>query len=279
MPYHVQISEEDLPVLSAVAGRALMLLSDSDVGNREIDELIRQDPSLTQRVLHVANSPFYAGRHGSKTISHAISRLGLRQLRNVIMMAATGELFNADDPVIQHLWEHAIATAMAAQIVSEQLRLPATEEAFIAGMLHDVGKLIIYRQVPEDYRQLMQETEASGERLHVAEERLFEYFNHVSVGGLTIKKWRMSDMVADAVRYHHVLEQTLPASLDNPMLPSVVSLASVFANNLGHGRQHYAWEKIPKLECARQARMRPELVMPMAEMIRQAVEAQKPCLV
>src|ERR1700686_2642752 len=106
MSLDIKITDQDLPVLSAVATQALDLLQDPKVTNRRIEELIRQDPALTERLLRTANSPFYAGHKQSSTISDAIFRLGLRQLRNVIIVAATGELFSDNDPTIQTFWDH-----------------------------------------------------------------------------------------------------------------------------------------------------------------------------
>ena len=103
MALDIQITDSDLPVLSPVATQALELLNDPNVTNRKIEEFIRKDPSLTQRVLHMANSPFYAGRSQFQSIADAIVRIGLRQLRMILLTAATGQLFSVGEETAQKL--------------------------------------------------------------------------------------------------------------------------------------------------------------------------------
>lgn len=276
--YTIQITEQDLPVLSAVANKALSLIQDNSATNGQIETLIKQDPALTQRVLHVANSPFYAGRVESRTITAAIARLGLRQLRSVIITAATGELFNAEDKLAQALWEHSIASGIAGQILSQELKLAGTEEAFIASILHDVGKAIIYRQVPQVYGEMIQQSLAEGgQRLHQSEESTFKYFNHCTVGALTIRKWRLSDTIAEAVRFHHELESA-SAPVNNQALASIVSLANIFANNMGHGRPVCEWQAIANMASAQHLRLSSDRIAQLAEKVRAALEAQWPTM-
>lgn len=250
MGLDIQITDQDLPVLSAVATQALDLLQDPLVTNRRIEELIRQDPALTERLLRTANSPFYAGRNLSSTISDAIFRLGLRQLRNVIIVAATGELFSDNDPMIQAFWDHSIASAITANLVSELLHAPHHEESFIAGMLHDVGELIIYRQHPEIYRVLLEDVKTTGLPLQDLENERFQYFTHMSVGGLVVRKWRLSDSIAEAARFHHDLEKEIPSALQYQTQACIVSVADVVIGNLGLGMPTHEWEEIPTLACA-----------------------------
>lgn len=274
MTYDIEITEQDLPVLSAVANKALALMRNENVSNTQLDELIRQDPALTQRVLHMSNSPFYAGRTESRTISAAISRLGLRQLRNLIVMAASGELFDAADPIAQRLWDHSIASGIAGQILADHFKSAGTEEAFIASMLHDVGKLIIYRQIPNDYGKMLSESHEGAARMLQTETENFKFFDHCSVGALTVRKWRLADSVAESVRFHHNLESSLPREVTNPNLAAIVSLASIFANNLGHGRPFCAWPAVSVMVCARHLRIDQLGIEALVKQIEQALEAQ-----
>jgi putative nucleotidyltransferase with HDIG domain len=232
MPIEIQITDRDLPVLNAVAAQALELLQQPDATIAPIQSLIRQDPALTQRVLHTANSPFYRGRAETLTIGDAIVRLGLRQLRNVIIAAATGELCRAEDHSAQALWDHSLATAMACQTLADELRLGRTEEAFVAGMLHDVGKMVILMQHPEAYHCVCEEAAAAGRHVHEVENERFEFFTHTSVGGLVVRKWNLSDTLAEAVRYHHDLDRSIPESIINPNLACLVALANALVHHV-----------------------------------------------
>jgi putative nucleotidyltransferase with HDIG domain len=232
MTIQIEISDQDLPVLSVVATQALELLHHPNVTNQKIEELIRQDPSLTSRLLHIANSPFYATRMESKSIADAARKLGMRQLHNIILAAATGELFHADDAHAQQLWLHAQTVAMATQIMAETLALAHAEEAYIAGLLHDIGKIIIYRQHPELYASMLDEAQATLRPLHELESEAFKFFNHMSVGGLVVRKWRLSDTIAESARFHHDLLRVVPREMTNAPVACVVTLANYITNAL-----------------------------------------------
>lgn len=274
MRYEIQITEQDLPVLSAVANKALALMRNENVSNSQLDELIRQDPALTQRVLHMSNSPFYAGRSESRTITAAIGRLGLRQLRNLIVLAASGELFDAADPIAQGLWDHSVASAIAGQILADHFKFEGTEEVFIASMLHDVGKLIIYRQFPEDYGKMLSESQAGGKRMLQSENETFQFFDHCTVGALTVRKWRLADSVAAPVRFHHKLETEIPREATNSNLAALVSLSSIYANNLGHGRPLCPWPEVGETACARHLGLGLKDIDTLLETVQQALDSQ-----
>jgi len=250
MPLDIAITDQDLPVLSTIATQAIELLADPNVNNKKIDELIRQDLALTERVMRTANSPFYGGRRQTTTISDAIFRLGLRQLRNVLVVAATGELFSGADPVIQALWEHGLACAMASQILADACEIVHKEEAFIAGMLHDVGQLIIYRQHPEAYGALLAEAREGGRPLPDVEAEHLQYFTHMSVGGLVVRKWRLADSVAEAARFHHDVEREVPRPVVCKALVCVVSLADILVEQLGRETPAVDWDGLEALACS-----------------------------
>lgn len=276
MTLDIQITDEDLPVLSVVATQALELLRDPEVANRQIDELIRQDPALTQRVLHVANSPFYCGRVPSQSIHAAITRLGLRQLRTVITMAATGELFDVTDPHVRMMWEHSVATAIAATTLVHELNVVDGEEAFIAGMLHDVGKLVIYRQYPESYRETIETALSEGRRLHEVEAEQYRLFTHMSIGGLVVRKWSLPDLLAEAVRFHHEVETEIPPRdvLGHTRLVCVVALANMLVASLNVDMVQVELEYIARTACCRELGVDAARLQALQEEIEQACGAQ-----
>lgn len=275
MALDIQISDQDLPVLSAVATQALDLINSPTVTNKHLDELIRQDMALSQRVLRTANSPFYCGKMQTTTISDAVFRLGMRQLRNVLVVAATGELFSDADPVIQALWEHGLVTAMVAQTLADSFQIAHKEEAFIAGMLHDVGILIIYRQHPGPYSELMVEAKMSGRPLHEVELERLQFFTHMSVGGLVIRKWRLADSVAEAARFHHDLETTIPDPVQCKHLACTVSLADALVNQLTPEDGAIDWDRLTGMACAQFLNLGRPRLEPLLPKIQDLVGSQR----
>lgn len=226
MKLDIKISEKDLPVLSIIATQALQLLEDPKVTNQRIVDLICQDPSLAARVLRVANSPFYCGRVPSFTISDALFRLGIRNLTNVIIIAATGELFSDSDPVIHYLWDHATLIAMTSSYLAKLLAVKNVEEVFIAGLLHDIGKLVILHQHPDVYRTMLQYAISNKGKMHLIEDDNFSFFNHMSVGGLVVRKWKLHPSISEAARFHHDLELKIPVYSNFLPVVGLVSLSN-----------------------------------------------------
>ena len=279
MALQLQISEDDLPVLSAVATQALELTRKENVTHRQIEELIRNDMSLTQRVLHIANSPFFAGRVQSQTISGAVARLGLRQLRQLIIAAASEEVFDANDPVTHILWDHSIATAIASNLLATALGTAHADEAYIAGILHDVGKLVIYRQHKEIYGDMLGEAVAVPMRIHQLEQERFEFFNHMSVGGLAILKWKLSETVAEAARFHHEVETSLDRRLVNTQMTCIVSVASLIANSLGFGWPTCDCSEMDRKACVQHLGLSLERLEKIREQVKTDIESQRGAMV
>ncbi len=232
MPIQIEVSEQDLPVLSVVASKALELLQDPNITHNKLEELIRRDPSMTSRLLHIANSPFYSTKMEAKSISDAARVLGMQQLNNIIIAAATGELFDANDSVAQTLWDHAQTVALASQTMAESLALAGADEAYVAGLLHDIGKIIIYRQHPALYAEMLVQSQATGKTMQELEIEAFKFFSHTSIGGLLVRKWRLSTTIAEAARYHHDLPRLIPREMGNAPVACVVTLANIIVNGL-----------------------------------------------
>lgn len=233
MCIRVEISEQHIPVLTAVAVQALDLIRQDNVTHQRLEDLIRQDPGLTSRLLAIANSPFYASKMQARTISEAARRLGLRQMQNVIVAAAAGELFNQDDLLQQRMWSHSVLTAQIAQLLCEWLRLDHADEAYVAGLLHDIGMVIIYRQHPDIYAAMIDRTATEGRTLLDLEQEEFRFFTHCSIGGLVARKWRLSDTVAEAARFHHDLLRIVPKDLTNAPVACAVAIANRVAHLIG----------------------------------------------
>jgi putative nucleotidyltransferase with HDIG domain len=165
-------------------------------------------------------------------------------------MAATDELFDIKDIKIKMLWDHAVATAFACEQLARYLNLAEIDEAFIAGMFHDVGKLTIYHQYPEIYTEVVEEAHSRNRRILEIEHEKFLNFDHVSVGGLVIKKWELSESAAESARFHHRVEKEIPIFINNVDLVCLSSLANVIVNHLGLGLPFCSLEEIENMPSA-----------------------------
>ncbi len=192
--------------LPANTSRILQALEQPHTSAGVIAELIALDQALTAYVLRVANSAAMSTRMGVTSVSEAVMRLGFKQVRSLVLSTlAIGPLsvrlsgYRLGD---KELWHHSIATASAAHWLDGALHYPDAEEAYVAGLLHDIGKLLLDQYVLADYQQIVEIMRAEQVPLWEVEERLFG-IDHAGVGGLIATHWQFPPQLVQAIRYHH----------------------------------------------------------------------------
>ena len=236
----IKIDSRDLPVLSTVATRAIAQISDGDCSVKDLEELIRSDQSIASRILRLSNSPLYGGKVKISSIAQAVVRLGMARLKNTILIAATGDVFDRRDPYARALGEHALAVGLTSKWLSERLRNGDPEEAFVAGMLHDVGKVVIYRQQPKFYGALMDEAAFEEMRFYRLERARINFCSHESIGALVARKWNLDSPIIEAIRFHHDIENGGAGEHGDDPWIALISAANLLANELGFGAESRA---------------------------------------
>ena len=233
----IEISDQELPILSAVATQAMKVLDDPSSTAKEFEALIRKDPSLAMRVLRVANSPLYATKVELKSLAQAATRLGTVELKKTITIAATGDVFPQNDEYARMFWTHAIATAFMASWISTFARIENADDCFLGGMLHDIGKVTIYRQEPLFYGSVIDEALEKKGRFYHLEKARVKLCSHESVGGMMAKKWNLDPKIVQAIRYHHICEEGKDFMIKEEAknFVALISLANLMTNHLGLG--------------------------------------------
>ncbi|MEN6627576.1 MAG: HDOD domain-containing protein [Candidatus Sumerlaeia bacterium] len=253
VPPGIRLLERDLPDFPEIAIRTLRLLQDPGVDNKNFARQLESDTylHLAERILRVANSAFYSPRMPIRNVSDAISRLGRKPVYDLIVVAAVGELYDSNDPYIQELWNHAIATGTASLLLARRYDRDLANEAFMAGILHDIGKLVVYKKYPFLYWRYWCELGAGCCRLDKIEQAEFPDLAHTQIGMRVCQKWNLSDAIVDSANLHHKLHWHASVNRVAHFLPCVVSLASVIVNNMGINAPVCSWEKTETLACAR----------------------------
>lgn len=193
---------ETLPSAPHVVSR-LVSLTDADSDTRDLLAAIDRDPALTARILRTANSPFYAQTRSVTSVTRAVVVLGLPMIRNLtlgltVWDATTSHLTPQQ---ARTLWDHSLAVAHAARDLAGRTRVCASGDAFTAGLLHDVGKMILARQFPDAYRPVL--AEAAMTPLLPENERAAVGHDHAEVGALLFERWRLPKVLVEAVAHHH----------------------------------------------------------------------------
>jgi len=190
---NVHLNEEtlksmELPVLPATAQKVLSLMADPDVSIEKIKRLIATDPGLTTKILKVANSAFYGSQRNIQNLTQAILMLGLNSVRNLVVATSMKNVYKRFGLAEKLLWEQLLGSALASNIIAKQTRVSDPEDAFIGGLLHDIGKVVLNNEFPEAFAKVMEKVYNDGVPFEKAESEVFE-MSQRKVGSIVVKKW------------------------------------------------------------------------------------------
>jgi len=217
------------------------VLRDPGSSVEDAAESIRHDPSLTAKLLRLVNSSYYArtmramrGRFPAKVdnLSRAVMVVGGRQLATLALGVSVLPLFQDIPPSwvnMRMFWEHSVGCATAARAIADVSGRGNPETAFVAGLLHDIGRVVLFKQAAGHMGRAMRQAVADDAPLHLAE-RDGLGFDHAALGGILLQKWQFPANLEKMVRYHHDLEE--PLFIDEP---AVIHLADCVATSMGWG--------------------------------------------
>jgi HD-like signal output (HDOD) protein len=199
----------------------------------DMSKIIAEDPGLTARLLRLVNSSLYSFPGKIETISRAVVIVGVQQLRELALATSVMKLFEKipeDLASMESFWAHSVACGLAARILASHRRDPNVERFFVAGILHDVGKLVIYSQSPDLAREALRAAAGNGSLLHEAEAHAIG-FDHTFVGRLLVRAWKLPASLEEVAGCHHA-----PALATRfPVEAAVVHLADILAHVLQLG--------------------------------------------
>lgn len=198
---------EGVEALPSVVGRAMEVMYDSRAGARELADVIGLDPALAGRLLRLVNSPYY--RTLSRpvvSLTECILRLGYRSVQSALLTAATAGLLRPSLPHYglrgRQFWQHSVAVAIAAREISRRSDRERVEEAYVAGLLHDIGKVGMDRRQSGAMAAVEHQVHERNVPYHIAEADLLG-FDHARVGELVAERWGLSADTVVAIGAHH----------------------------------------------------------------------------
>ena len=216
----------------------------------QLGEIISTDSALAARLLRLVNSSYFGFSSEIETITHAVTIVGMAQLRDLALATSIVSSFSGFPRELVNMesfWQHSIASGLAARVVSVYRNESNPERFYLTGLLHDVGRLLLFISVPEEMNRVFERYREGG-LLHEAEREVLG-LDHSEVGGALMKKWNLPDSLVEAVRFHH-----RPAEADNyPVEAAIAHLGDILAHALemgGSGEKHIppldnkAWERI-----------------------------------
>ncbi len=167
--------------------------------------LLRSDPDLCARMLRTANSAFYSFPTKIDTIERAVSTIGLRQIRELVLVTSVVKAFEgfpSGQVNMASFWEHSIAVGIMAREIGQQAGIPSASGFYIPGLLHDLGRLVMYLKLPGLMHDLLSQRENSGRAMYLLELEMLSY-SHADIGGRLLEFWKIPQSIWEPVTTHH----------------------------------------------------------------------------
>jgi putative nucleotidyltransferase with HDIG domain len=214
---------DELPPLPAVAARVMSMADDDRTSAMDLAQVLSTDQALTARLIRISNSAYYGFARRVSTVREAVVMLGFKQVRQVAVGASLINTFRgskgANDAFnVDLFWGHSVAVAVAAEQLAKTTRAARPEDAFTAGILHDIGRLVIRQVLPHEFAQAVAMAQSTGVPLFEAELQTTGYA-HDDVGRALGERWKFPPHLVEAVRCHH----------DERLTPENDGLAGVIA--------------------------------------------------
>lgn len=219
---------DELASLPEVVMRAVEMINDPDASAANIGNVIGDDPALTARLLKIVNSPFYGFPSRIDTVSRAITVVGTLELLDLILATSVMKAFRGIPPELVDMntfWEHSLYSGVVSRVLARRHRAPNSERFFIAGLLHDIGSLVVYRQLPEQAAEILQRARSEATPLHSLEREILGY-DHGQVGAELMRLWRLPEPLSFSACWHH---SPMDAT-DHRLEVAIVHLADVIAS-------------------------------------------------
>ncbi|MDA3845725.1 MAG: HDOD domain-containing protein [Vallitaleaceae bacterium] len=223
---------DEIPVFSETVNRILTLLEDPKADAKGVEHEIMKDQGFTAKVLRLANSAYFGGSRKIHTVSQATVLLGFQAIKSMVLASSVGKVLVRELPGYalekEELWRQSQICAITSRVIAKKVKYSKPDQAYTAGLLHDIGKVILDYYLSEQY-QVIQEKMASGKWPFVAIEEEVLGFHHGQVGAKIAEKWRLPEDLVEAIELHH----TPSLAVLNPQMVSIIHIADGLVMMLG----------------------------------------------
>ena len=219
----------DLPTLPHVVQRLAAMISRPTVSTEEIGAIIEKDQVLAAKVLRLANSPFYGFPSRIGSVSHAVIVLGFNVVKGLTLCASALSIMK--DAGMDQLWRHSLGVAITANLLAARLEMKNPEELFVSGLLHDIGKVVLYVKWPDVGNSIKDAMKTRTDRSLFDIEQELTGLSHAEIGGCLANAWHLPVTLREPILYHHD-----PTRANEAMLQTaIVHVADILVKGLACG--------------------------------------------
>ncbi len=221
-----------MPSLSTTATKVMQVCNTTMPSPNDLNRVISLDPVLTGKVLQLINSAYYARCNKVTSLTRAIIILGINTIKNIVLSSAVVKCINSTPAGhaldMDAFWTHSILVGATAKLIAKEMGIPATEQElfFLAGLMHDLGKIPLTHQFPDIYSQVLEISNAKETDICPIENDMLG-FTHCTAGKMIAEKWQLGDSIRDALAFHH---DTRNKKTSNGQFAAIVELADIYTN-------------------------------------------------
>ena len=224
-----------LPTLPTTFSRVNTLIQRPNTGAGDLAEVISDDQVLTARLLKLVNSAFYGFGGKIKTVSNAIMVLGFKSIKSLVLTSSVLDLFKSKDSNpyfdLQSFWIHSLSVAVACRVLAKHMKQDDPEEWFVAGLLHDIGKLVHHQYLSARFATALKLAFERKQHIHEVEKETLG-FSHCETGRMLAERWKLPEELLEPIACHHEPE----TAAKSPLLTAAVHVGDILARALELGK-------------------------------------------
>ncbi len=221
-----------LPTLPHILVKLMQACDGDNVDLGEVSKIVEADPSLSSKILKLINSSYYGLPKKVESIQHCISYLGLNTLKNIAIGSSISQTFQRPNVGrffnLKIFWWHSLRTAVLARLIAGQTGYNRPDEVFLSGLLHDIGRLVLWINFPKDYSELLKKYDGNSDLILAGEIR--QGMTHCEIGAWLLHRWKFPTFLVDAVLYHHESVEKIKKALP---LVQITYTANILAKRSG----------------------------------------------
>ena len=231
----------EIPPVPIVAAKVMQIMNDPEATNADMSSVVSMDQGLVGSLLRIANSPLYGLPMKVRSMRQAVTILGRKAVRVLVVSASAKQMHKSWGELEEVLWTHSVGAAIASHVLAQAAGIKNVGEAFLAGLLHDVGMVVMNNEEPEKFASARELMISKGMESYQAEAEVFG-FTHMDVGAILAGRWNLFDALEYSIYCHHDTECKKKVQDKHLSLVCVTSMAERVCRQLAIGTQRPADE-------------------------------------